>query len=87
MGHTAGKDVYQHLKHQLDRMPVGAPGKTTIYEILKILFTREEAEIAASMPLSLSSLSKIARRLDMPASSLRTHLESMADKGLILDLT
>jgi Pyruvate/2-oxoacid:ferredoxin oxidoreductase delta subunit len=86
MGHLAGKQVYKKLRERMDQMPVGAPGRKTIYEILKIIFTPEEAELAAQMPLGPQSLSKIARKLKMSPDELRPKLEALADKGMLVDV-
>lgn len=67
-------------------MPVGAPGETTIYQILQILYTPEEAAIGAQMPLKLSSLSAISRKTKIPEMELKKKLEAMASKGIVLDL-
>jgi Pyruvate/2-oxoacid:ferredoxin oxidoreductase delta subunit len=86
MGHFAGKQAYKKLRERLDQMPVGAPGRTTIYEILKIIFTPEEAELASKMPLAPQSLSRIARNLKMAPDELRPRLEALADKGMLIDI-
>jgi Pyruvate/2-oxoacid:ferredoxin oxidoreductase delta subunit len=86
MGHLAGKHAYKKLRERLDQMPVGAPGRKTIYEILKIIYTPEEAELAAKMPLVPQSLDKIARNLKMAPDELRPGLEAMADKGMLVDI-
>lgn len=86
MGHLAAKQAYGKLRQKLDGMPVGAPGETTIYEILKVLFTPEEAAIGARMPLKLSSLSAISRKTNIPETELQKRLEAMAEKGIVLDL-
>ena len=52
MGHTlADPDLaYQRLQQRLDRMPTGAPDSPVFQQILRLLFTVEEAEVAARMP-------------------------------------
>ncbi len=86
MGHLTAKREYQRLRERLDRLPVGAPGNTTIYEILKILYSPEEAELAAQLPLRLSSLGQISRKVGLPRNELRRRLEAMAAKGLVFDI-
>lgn len=86
MGHVEANQTYAHLQAKLDRMPVGAPENETIYKILKMLYTREDAELAVQMPLRLSSLNDLTRKLKQPAPALRHRLESMADRGLVVDL-
>ncbi|MCP4675728.1 MAG: 4Fe-4S dicluster domain-containing protein [Deltaproteobacteria bacterium] len=86
MGHIVAKQTYKRLRERLDRYPVGTPGEGTIYEILKIIYTPEEAELAARMPLKFSSLGSLSRRLDIPRDELRTKLDAMAAKGVVFDL-
>lgn len=85
MGHLAAKQPYKRLRERLDRLPVGAPGRTTIYEILKIIFPPEEAELASRLPLRQTSVEKIARIVQMEKSELQPKLEAMADKGMLMD--
>jgi ferredoxin len=86
MGHITAKNNYQKLRARLDRYPVGAPGRTTIYEILKTLFTEEEANLAAQLPMKFASLVTLSRKLKIPPDELRLRLDSMAEKGLVLDM-
>ena len=44
MGHIRnGGGAYGRLQKRLDRFPIGAPPAPALYEILKLLYTREEA--------------------------------------------
>ncbi|NOZ85785.1 MAG: 4Fe-4S dicluster domain-containing protein [Deltaproteobacteria bacterium] len=86
MGHLTSKSGYQRLRQRLDQMPVGAPGRTTIYEILSTLYTPEEAELTSKMPMRPRSVESIAKNLGMAPDELRPRLEALAEKGLILDL-
>ncbi len=86
MGHIVAKHAYRSLKERLDRYPVGTPGEGTIYEILKIVYTPEEAELGARLPFRFSSLGSLSRRLNIPPDELRIKLDAMAAKGLVFDL-
>lgn len=86
MGHITAKFEYEKLRSKVDRYPVGAPATETIYEILKTLYTPEEAELASQLPLKFSTLGALSRRLKIPQDQLRTRLEPLCDKGLIMDL-
>ncbi|MBN1351169.1 4Fe-4S dicluster domain-containing protein [candidate division KSB1 bacterium] len=86
MGHLAAKSVYQNLQQRLDRMPVGAPEHKAFYEILKLLFTEEEAFIASRMPIRFSSLKTIQKRTGKNIRYLKEKLDGMAEKGLVIDL-
>jgi Pyruvate/2-oxoacid:ferredoxin oxidoreductase delta subunit len=87
MGHITSKESYKRLKDQLDRYPLGASGDTTIYDILKIVYTPEEAELAARLPLKLASLDTISRKVGIDGHILQVQLEKMAAKGLVMDFT
>jgi Pyruvate/2-oxoacid:ferredoxin oxidoreductase delta subunit len=86
MGHLALKEHYRKLRRRLDGWVVGAPESQTLYEILSLLFTPEEAAIAARMPFSFSSTGRVARLTGIAAAELEPKLEAMALKGLLFDL-
>jgi ferredoxin len=85
MGHLTANGVYGELRRRLDKYPVGAPDSEQIYEILRLVFSEEEARLAAQMPMMPAGLKEISRRTGLDAATLQTRLEAMADKGLILD--
>lgn len=86
MGHMGkGHGVYGRLQKRLDRYPIGAPPADAIYEILKRLYTEEEAEIGARMPIRFTDIDGIARRTGKSPDALRPVLERMAEKGLVMD--
>ena len=87
MGHTlADPDLaYQRLQQRLDRMPTGAPDSPVFQQILRLLFTVEEAEIAARMP-TVCSVSTLARRTGRTEADLGPMVDTMAAKGLVIDL-
>ena len=62
--------VYGRLQKRLDRFPIGAPPASALYEILKRLYTEEEAEVAARMPIRFTDLAGIARRTKKSAGRL-----------------
>ncbi|MDP2719890.1 MAG: 4Fe-4S dicluster domain-containing protein [Dehalococcoidia bacterium] len=87
MGHV---DISEHhharLQQRLDQTIPGAPGSPTFMEILKMLFTPEDAELAARLPTQPTSLTLLSRRLGIPSDRLGDKLTDMARRGLILDL-
>lgn len=86
MGHLAAKQAYEKLRAKLDRFPVGAPGKTTIYEILRMVCSPEEAELLARIPWRFCTLRELSRRLGIPAAELEPRLNRLADRGLVFDI-
>ncbi|MDY0003798.1 MAG: 4Fe-4S binding protein [Polyangia bacterium] len=86
MGHLTAKNAYRSLQERLNRMSVGAPGEGIIYEILKIVFTPEEAELAARFPMKFATVGALSRRLRIPERELQDKLDRLCDRGVVLDL-
>ena len=77
--------VYRDLQQRLDRMPTGAPDTPAFRRILRLLFTPEEAELAAHLP-SIVAVERLAGDLGRDRDELDGVLTSMAQRGLVLDL-
>jgi len=86
MGHLAGKDIYRKLGKKIDGMPSRAPWNETLYEVLKSLYSVEEADVVVKMPFNLSSLERIARITRRKTPELQKVLEGLSEKGLVVDL-
>lgn len=80
--------LYRRLQQHLDRMPVGFPAAESgvELEILRQLFTPEEAELALALSVFPEPASTIHRRIKSGASfaQLTAALDAMAAKGLLL---
>jgi ferredoxin len=77
------EDVYRKLREKLDRMPIGFPETDEAYEILKIVYSPEDAELALSLPWAATPLEDIARDLGMEMGQLGAQLDEMARKGTV----
>jgi Fe-S-cluster-containing hydrogenase component 2 len=93
MGHLGRlKDQYRDLTDRLDRGTVGLPAAQDAAaeagrrELLEILFTPDEAALAARLPLRPMSAEKLAPRLGMSAEELERRLEPMCERGVVMDL-
>ena len=87
MGHLASTHkAYTDLQARLERTPIGLPDGEALYDILRLLYTEEEAQVAARMPIKPETLEQLAKRLDMPPQRLLPLLERMADVGTVMDL-
>ncbi len=82
---TQIKKSFLDLIERLDKNPVGAPFADSLVEILQILYTEEEAKIGANFPLHATTTEDLAKRLGFEAEKLAPLLETMANKGLIVD--
>ncbi len=86
MDHT--QTVYRELQQHLDKLPVGFPQTDSGVEIqiLKLLFTPEEAQIAQKLGLIPDTLRTVYRRAKDIIDSkeeLRVLLNSLVEKGAI----
>jgi NAD-dependent dihydropyrimidine dehydrogenase PreA subunit len=93
MGHLGRlKEEYRDLVARLDVGTVALPEPTDPAawqgwkEILEILYTPQEAALAARLPWRPTSLEKLARRLGVPEAELEARLDPMCDKGVVMDL-
>lgn len=87
MGHIINDArEYRLLQQRLDHNVTGAPYSPVFIEILKLLFSPEEAEIARKIPLRPTSLAAFSRKIGMPIEELRYKILAMAERGLVFDL-
>ncbi|MFB3925083.1 MAG: ATP-binding protein [Syntrophales bacterium] len=87
MGHNADPNRrYRLLQQRLDRNITGAPASPVFMQILKLLFSPEDAEIARRMPTRFISLERLSRKLAIPPDELDEKLTDMAMRGLVIDI-
>jgi len=76
-------DQYERLRLALDKHITGAPAHKALYEILKILFTPEEAEAALGLTFSPRPAGEVAADAGVSEDEARQRLEALADKGVV----
>jgi len=86
MGHSNVTDIYRKLGKKIDAAATRAPWNAALFEILKELYTPEEAEILVRMPYGLSSAKKILEITKTDESHLIPVLDSLSEKGLVFDV-
>jgi len=77
------ENVYEKLRELLDIHPFGLPPAPEIIEILKILFTEEEAEVSLGLSFRPLNARKVADRAGVGPQEAIQRLESLANKALI----
>ncbi len=85
MGHLAGKDIYKSLGDKIDNLYVRINKNAILYSILKELYSPDEAELVVRMPYKLSPADKIEKATGIERSRLNPLLESLSNKGLVID--
>ena len=93
MGHLSFmKEEYRKLHGRLMKGPVGVPlpenpeAREAMYEIFRILFSPEDALLASRMPFMPSTASRIAQLLGLPVEKVKSRLEEMSSRGLVVDV-
>jgi hypothetical protein len=86
MGHIGAKDVYRKLGKKIDGLTVRVPWTDSLYEILKELYTTEEADLVVRMPYSFSTIQQIAKETGYDKDRIQKLLDGLADKGLVMDI-
>ena len=86
MAHAVTHPAYKKLTERLNRFPQGAPPSDLLYAILKMLFTEEEAGRVALLPIKPFTTGKAARIWKIGESKARHLLDSLASRGLLLDM-
>jgi len=79
------EEIYSKLRVFLDQFPLGFPKTPTGVEIdiLKRLFTEEEAKIAVLLNIKPETASQIAKRSGLNEEELEKKLSLMSKKGLV----
>jgi ferredoxin len=78
-------EIYERLADALDRLPNGftrTPAQVEI-QILKKIFSPDEAALAGQLTGKMETVSQIAQRVDLPVSDVTRQLSQMAKRGLV----
>ncbi|MBI2355526.1 MAG: 4Fe-4S binding protein [Deltaproteobacteria bacterium] len=88
MGHiiNAKEEIYHALAERLSKSPEGSPINETLMAILHRLYTESEAMVGSRFPLVPVPLDKIAAITGMGETELKTLLDGMSHKGLVVDI-
>jgi Pyruvate/2-oxoacid:ferredoxin oxidoreductase delta subunit len=86
MGHGAGKDIYRRLGVTIDNLTFRTPWSETFHALLKELYALEEADLIVRMPATLTTFDRLKSITGYDESQLRTLLERLCSKGLVMDL-
>lgn len=86
MSHIVGKDAYKSLEERLNKFPQGAPPSETLYKILSMMFTEEEAALVAKLPIKSFNIKDASAIWKLDEVTTAKILENLASKALILDL-
>ena len=79
------KDIYRKVQEQLDQYSIGFPATESgvEIEILKLLFSEEQANLFSQMTGEPETPQSVAKRINRPVEEVTAELENMALKGLL----
>ncbi|RPH98935.1 MAG: (Fe-S)-binding protein, partial [Calditrichaeota bacterium] len=86
MAHHTLKSSYKELTERLNRFPQGAPPSETLSQILKILFSEQEAELVAKLPIKPFTVEKASRVWNKSLLETQKLLDELASRALLVDV-
>jgi len=86
MAHKTVKNSYKNLVSRINKFPQGATPSELLYKILKILFSRGDAELISLLPIRPFTVNKASRVWKKPVKESKKILDAMAEKGLLIDV-
>jgi len=86
MSHNTARESYRRLTERINRFPQGAPPTGLLYQILEVLFTPQEAELVALLPIKPFTAKTAAQIWKKTEAEARNILEALASRGMMLDM-
>ncbi len=86
MAHLTGRTGYKQLIDRYNKFPQGAPEAESLYEILRVMFTHEEATLVSMLPIKPFTIKKAAKIWKKSEGETTEILNGLAEKALLLDL-
>ncbi len=86
MAHLTGRTGYKQLIDRYNKFPQGAPEAESLYEILKVMFTHEEASLVSLLPIKPFTVKKAAKIWKKSEQETYEILNGLAEKALLLDM-
>lgn len=81
-------DHHEELRKKIDLFPIGLPESEESEKMLRLLFSRKDAQIAAHVPLPplFHTARRIAGKAEIGRREASERLEKMAGRGLIIEV-
>jgi NAD-dependent dihydropyrimidine dehydrogenase PreA subunit len=86
MAHRTPRSSYQKLSDRLNLYTQGAPPSKLLYHILSLLFSAQEAELVAALPIRPFTAEKAAKNWRVPLAEAEKTLHSLAKRALLVDV-
>lgn len=86
MAHRTPRSSYEKLTGRLNLFTQGAPPAELLYRILALLFTEQEAELVASLPIRPFTAEKAATNWRVSLAEAEQTLQRLAGRALLVDI-
>lgn len=87
MAHRTIRSSYDDLTERLNRFPQGAPASELLERILALIFSEDEARLAAKLPIAPFRAPAAARAWKTSRTEAERILDELAARALIVDAT
>ena len=85
MGHLTTKDAYKSLEERINWFTQGAPASQSLYKILQVLYTEEEAKWVSLLPVRPFTIRRAARVWGTSEAKAEKVLDHLCEKALLVD--
>jgi len=86
LAHATIKNAYSSLADRINLFPQGAPPGKLLFDILKLLFSEKEAELAALLPIKPFTAGTAARVWKKGEAETLGILDALASRGMLVDI-
>lgn len=86
MGHNTAKKGYDKLVKRLNKFPQGAPPSETLYKILNVMFSEEEALLVSKLPIKPFTAEIAAKAWKKTVEESSEILNELASRALLIDV-
>lgn len=85
IGHLTTKDAYKTLEERVNWFTQGAPPSAALYQILKVLYTEEEARLVSLLPVRPFTIQRAAKVWRVSPLEAEKRLDQLCEKALLVD--
>lgn len=86
MGHQVSKQGYDRLVERLNRFPHGVPPTEALFNILRVMFSEEEARLMSLMPIGNFTIKHASKKWKKSIEESKAILEDLASRMLLIDI-
>ncbi len=86
MGHNSSRKGYDKLVTRLNKFPQGAPPSETLYKILNVMFSEEEALLVSKIPIKPFTVKVASKAWKKSIEESSVILNELASRALLIDV-